>query len=599
MLSLNFVNAQSPTFYTGNANSPSNSYPFNNAGGQTMQSLIAPGEFTGATFGFITKFYVQGTANVAGSWNGLTVRMGQITPTTLPTASFVPSTALTTVYSATSTSITSTAAGWLLITLQTPFLYDPSQSLVVEITQCASVGGAFSVTNVSKAGSFRRSWSPPGNCSVTYSGQAADLFNCGVDMRSAGGNDAGVTAITSPTLFCSPGIQNINATIKNFGTNQVTSVNVNWSINGNLQTPLTYTSLLDTFGGAGSTTANVNLGSFNFPATLTNIKVWTSLPNSVNDTIFVNDTASGSYQQSMAGTFTIGGTPGPTNFTSFENAISAMEFAGICGPVVFNVAPGIYNRTTAIAVSDIVGTSNINTITFDGGNKNNCILKGTIPTSPIFIIRSKHTTFKNFSVENSSITTPVGIAVTGSASKVTISNCNVRLPVLTGTSSSGFCINVSGNITGVAAMSGDSITVDSCYTVGGGYGVVMYGSSNVNANRGMVLTNSTIDSCNYMGGYISYNYNPVVINNNTFNMQGWNYGYYGLYAYYNQSSDAITPHRITNNKINNFGYYGMYIYYPMSNTTAAAPLIANNVVSSFNGGSYSGFYGIYIYNYNA
>ncbi len=42
-----------------------------------------------------------------------------------------------------------------------------------------------------------------------------------------GSNDAGVLSIDSPTVFC-PGLHNIKATIKNFGVNQIDSVEVHW-----------------------------------------------------------------------------------------------------------------------------------------------------------------------------------------------------------------------------------------------------------------------------------------------------------------------------------------------------------------------------------
>ena len=74
--------AQTPSYYTGNTNSPSNSFPVNSTTGKSMQSLIAPAEFvggaSGAYFGNIVKFYVQGTANVTPTFSALTVKMGNL-----------------------------------------------------------------------------------------------------------------------------------------------------------------------------------------------------------------------------------------------------------------------------------------------------------------------------------------------------------------------------------------------------------------------------------------------------------------------------------------------------------------------------------------
>ncbi|MES2655318.1 MAG: hypothetical protein V4620_07005, partial [Bacteroidota bacterium] len=172
------ISAQ-PTFYTGNINAPSNSFPFNwGTAGKSMQSLVAPGELTGAYIGRITTLYFQGTASNTSNFTGVTINMGQTAATTLPASSIV--TGLTNVYTAATLTASSDAAGWMSITLQTPFVYDPAQSLVIEITICSTNSGAFTVTNVSKSG-FRRTWNVSG-CTMAYSGQDANLFNFGVDM---------------------------------------------------------------------------------------------------------------------------------------------------------------------------------------------------------------------------------------------------------------------------------------------------------------------------------------------------------------------------------------------------------------------------------
>ncbi|MFN4994326.1 MAG: immunoglobulin-like domain-containing protein [Bacteroidota bacterium] len=172
------VNAQTPTFFTGNVNAPSNGFPFNVATGKGVHYLIAPGELTGAVAGNITHFYVQGTAGVTSSFTGLTIRFSQTSVTTLPTG-VLYSGPFTTAINAANVTATSTAAGWMQFTLQTPFYYDPTQSLVVEITQCSTTGG-FTVTNVAKSG-MRRCWNVS-TCTMAYSGQDANLFNCGVDI---------------------------------------------------------------------------------------------------------------------------------------------------------------------------------------------------------------------------------------------------------------------------------------------------------------------------------------------------------------------------------------------------------------------------------
>ena len=420
---------------------------------------------------------------------------------------------------------------------------------------------------------------------------------------STANNDVGVSSIDTPGVFCT-NFQNIYATVTNFGKNQVTGFNVNWSINGTLQTPITSSASLDTSGGVGPNTTQVMLGSYTFPSSvLTAVKAWTSSPNSVADTVTNNDTSSVVRMPAFpGGTYTINGTAGPNNFATIDAAIAAMTPAGICGPIVFNIAPGTYTRTTAITIPAIAGASNINTITFNGQNKNTCIIEGSIASSGIFVLNAaRYVKLRNMTVNNTNATSPCAIAAVGSTRGIGITNVIARVPVQTSTSSTGYVINFTGSVngSGVAAAAYDSVTIDSCRTVGGGYGIVTYGSSVASANSGIVITNNTIDSCNYMGGYIAYNYNPIVMRNNIINMQGWNYGYYGLYFYYNQSGNLTVSHEIINNRINNYGYYGIYLYYPQSVATAAKVKVYNNIVSSNNSGSYTGYYGIYFYSFNA
>lgn len=54
-------------------------------------------------------------------------------------------------------------------------------------------------------------------------------------------DNAGVESIDAPVSPLSTGSQNVDVTIKNHGLNALTSATVNWSINGTLQTPYSYT----------------------------------------------------------------------------------------------------------------------------------------------------------------------------------------------------------------------------------------------------------------------------------------------------------------------------------------------------------------------
>lgn len=61
-------------------------------------------------------------------------------------------------------------------------------------------------------------------------------------------------------------MEDIYATIANFGSNQLDSVIVNWEFNGVAQTSINYTTLIDTLNSSSGNTASLFLGTKMFTA---------------------------------------------------------------------------------------------------------------------------------------------------------------------------------------------------------------------------------------------------------------------------------------------------------------------------------------------
>ncbi|KAB1061070.1 hypothetical protein, partial [Salibacter halophilus] len=123
------------------------------------------------------------------------------------------------------------------------------------------------------------------------SGNVSFSANVTLDYTyTTGPNDGGVVSVDTSVVTCSPG--DINAVIKNYGTNQLNNVMVNWSVDSVVQTPFMLNSTLDTLNGSGSTDTSLTIGQYDFPESgMYEIKVWTSMPNGVPDTSNINDTA--------------------------------------------------------------------------------------------------------------------------------------------------------------------------------------------------------------------------------------------------------------------------------------------------------------------
>ncbi|HYG16123.1 MAG TPA: PKD domain-containing protein, partial [Bacteroidia bacterium] len=109
-------------------------------------------------------------------------------------------------------------------------------------------------------------------------------------LSSGAAHDAGVVSIDSPTVFCS-GLNPIVVTVQNYGKNKIDSLTLNWTVNGVAQAPLKYIGSIDTIGGAGAFIKQISLGNYNFTSAAHTIKVWSSLPNGVADTVKTNDSA--------------------------------------------------------------------------------------------------------------------------------------------------------------------------------------------------------------------------------------------------------------------------------------------------------------------
>ncbi len=118
-------------------------------------------------------------------------------------------------------------------------------------------------------------------------------------LSSGMSNDIGIVSIDAPFNFCA-GTRSVLTTVQNFGSNVVTTATINWSVNGVVQTPFSFTGTLDTIGGSGSVSAQVTVGSYNFLAsTPYNIRIWSSLPNGVADNVNSNDTVTSIRQSGL------------------------------------------------------------------------------------------------------------------------------------------------------------------------------------------------------------------------------------------------------------------------------------------------------------
>lgn len=110
------------------------------------------------------------------------------------------------------------------------------------------------------------------------------IFN--ILLAEAANPDAGITAIPSPKKSFCPSTQAIIATLKNYGSNTLSSVSIGWTKNGVAQTAYHWTGSLS---ASGATDITLSIDSFS-PG-MDTLVIWTYDPNGSADSNTANDTA--------------------------------------------------------------------------------------------------------------------------------------------------------------------------------------------------------------------------------------------------------------------------------------------------------------------
>ena len=230
--------------------------------------------------------------------------------------------------------------------------------------------------------------------------------------------DAGINALTSPAMPAVEGLQPVKVILQNQGTATLSSVTINWILNGVVQTPINWTGLL-----AGTQNAEITLGNLTvLSGTIYHIKAWSSSPNQGADCNAINDTVvCNNIYAKLCRTYTIGGSN--PNFQTFSDAVSVLNRAGITCPVIFNVRDGIYQEH--FEIDSIHGSSTTNTVTFqsESGDSSQVIVtyKGDKPM--IMLSGAKNIIFNKLGMHGEA---PQTFLTDNFAENISVSNCIIN-----------------------------------------------------------------------------------------------------------------------------------------------------------------------------
>ena len=228
--------AQTPDYYNGSSGNSSNSFPLNSATNK-VQWIYDAGMFnsngtsgTPAFAGLITHVYwrIGGSANSSSNYSNFTIKMAQNVGTQNTWTGTTWNTGMTTVFSQASFQLTGAATNsWVMVQLQTPFVYDPTKSLVFEISTTGGTGNT--VAQFTTNGS-RRIWGNSTGGSGT--GFGTGLVDMGFDIIPL---NVDITALNHPATICEKETTSVEVTIKNTDIEPRSNFLVQYKIDGVVQ----------------------------------------------------------------------------------------------------------------------------------------------------------------------------------------------------------------------------------------------------------------------------------------------------------------------------------------------------------------------------
>jgi len=182
-LSVNLRVIQFPMYYNYLDGTASNSFPFAMQTGKAVNTIFLSGEFSNPspvpTGKSINKIYFHITAGIPTVYNNLIILLAQSTITSLGTA-FYPGPYDTVYNHSSATTSAITADMFLSFTLDHPFPYDPTKSLIMFVGQCGSTTTGYSIKTTTLFGNTRVY--SVGGCPFVYNGLSGIKDNIGFDI---------------------------------------------------------------------------------------------------------------------------------------------------------------------------------------------------------------------------------------------------------------------------------------------------------------------------------------------------------------------------------------------------------------------------------
>ncbi|MFC2111477.1 hypothetical protein ACFLQ5_03400, partial [Bacteroidota bacterium] len=381
--------------------------------------------------------------------------------------------------------------------------------------------------------------------------------------------DAGVSQFISPLgVQLSTASIPVQLRVKNFSTDTLKKVTVNWELDGTPKTPYVWTGSL--MQDMVSNTITLGNETFNIGPHM--IKSWTSLPNDSTDLYNANDTLYNSFfacSNILNGTYTVGGAS--ADFTTIADVITALNNCGVAGPTIFKINSGVYNEQIVLSDS-IPGLSAINTITFTSvtGDSSDVILQYATDASSNYVVLidgAIYITISNLTLKSTGTTDAYVVSLQNNAEFNIINNCKIIGPIGNNFEARNIFVSDDANHNNKFLNN---------YILDGNYGIYLQGNYSAH-HKGNHVEGNVIHNFYQYGIYSYYQDSVSIIGNDLSTNPGSNSSIYGVYAYYCDGGDV----NISGNNIElvaDASFNGIYLS-SCNGSAGNEFLVSNNMIS--------------------
>ena len=493
----------------------------------TAEQIRAAGHDAGTISSIAFFLQAMGTGVSNFTFSNYTIKMGTTTNSVFANTTYLNG--LTQVYQSNNLTLNTANVGWVEHKLDTPFNWDGTSNIVIEVVRALSTTGisaganttyttqantvltkqhasnnmANETTAASRGGNrpdIRFGFLEASGCESQTDG----IIRIGVDNVPAVDAALAFDPMYDTVTLASCDTSVINVVLSNMGNSNIDSYTFRYKIdNGAWQ---------QTTGNAG----NLPLGySRNVPLLSTYLgpgrHTITGVVQVTGDTVSSNDTIRRTFNvRFCAGTYQIGSCAG-SDFATLSAAIDTLHNAGVAGHVIFDLCPQTYNGQ--LVLNHVPGSGPDATITFRTLPGSATMAKIThVPTQASNFVVSlngaTYTTFDNILFYANYTATNASQIYANVAQVTGCRNVAFRNSILRSKKTTASCVNANVLLLG---SENSYITVNNCVIDSGYYGVR---SLNNLVSDNVTITNSQITGFWYQGVYLR-NTDTVTISNDS------------------------------------------------------------------------------------